>query len=144
MKRFHFPLDRLRAWRQTQFEREEARLAALLAELEALRQHRGQLRAQEAASLASIHASPVVNVAELQTLEAFRRWVRREEVRIKSEEAGLGARIAEQRGAVVEARRKVEGLDRLKEKRLNAWRAEVDRQTEQAVAELVIARWTSR
>ncbi|MBI5083939.1 MAG: hypothetical protein HZB13_05005 [Acidobacteria bacterium] len=143
MKRFHFSLDRLRAWRQTQFEREEARLAALLAQFEEHRRRREGLRAQEAVSLAAIRASRVVNVEELQTLDAFRRWVSREETRIRSEEMGLGSRIAEQRGVVVEARRKVEGLDRIKEKRLHAWRKEVDRETELAVAELVIARWNS-
>jgi flagellar export protein FliJ len=141
VKRFRFPLDRLRAWRQLQLDGECARLAELLAGLDLLSKAREEIRRQERESCARIGSAPVVAVEELQALDAFRRWAGAERGRLRTEEQALQSRITGQRGAVVEARRRVESLDRLREKRLQSWRAEVDRQTESAVAELVIARW---
>lgn len=83
----------------------------------------------------------VVEVQELSALDGFRRFAGVERGRLRSAAVTLDGRIEQQRQALLDARRQVEALNSLRERRLEAWRKEMDRETENAVAELVIARW---
>lgn len=141
MKKFAFPLDRLRAYRQSRLDREMGLLESLHAEAVALEQRRAALAREERQAVERVRHLTVVPLPELAGLEGFRHWTECELRRLLDEAQALSARIEEQRLAVVEARKEVEMLVTLREQRLNAWRAEVDKETEATVAELVVARW---
>lgn len=141
MKKFRFPLEKLRAWRRSRFEAEEARLQALLAEQRRLRLQRECLTAEMAASLNHLAGQPTACAEELCALNSFCLYAQHEERRLEHTERQVGHEIDRQREQLLKARRDVEVLDRLREKRLGQWRAEADKEQENLVAELVVARW---
>lgn len=143
MKKFKFALDSLRRYRNTLFEQEQARLEALLHEFRKLEQRRVALLAEVEQGRQRIQGMTVIAVEELTAFQAFQRYAGQEGKRIGQERAVLAGRIDEQRLAVMLARRNVESLEKLKERRLESWRQEADRELEVTVAELVIARFKS-
>ncbi len=141
MKKFRFPLDRLLNYRRSRLSEQQAALDRLLAGKTALEARRAALEREERLVMDALRRMPVLGAENLLAADGFRRFAALESARLLEEIRQFASRIEAQRAAVVEARREVEVLERLREKRLNAWRQEVDRETEQQIAELVIARW---
>lgn len=141
MKKFSFALDSLRRYRNTLFEQEQVRLQSLLAELTKLEDRRLLLRAEVEHCRRSIRSMAVVPVEHLAAFQAFQRYGDEEAKRIAELKTSLSERIEQQKLALRLARRNVEALEKLKERRLQAWRLDVDREMEATVAELVIARF---
>lgn len=144
MKKFSFPLDRLRRLRQLKLEQQEERMRALVREREELDRRKAELDNEETGAMNRIRELHVVSVDELTAIESFRRYAEHERTRLRSVEGELLSRIERQREALLAAQRDVEALNRLRERRLNSWRAEVDKEMENTVAELVVARWNKR
>lgn len=86
--------------------------------------------------------APLPAMQELQVLDSYRDYIRRECQRLAGLRVPLEARIAAQRRALTEAERKVEILDQLREEKLEEWKKELDKEQEDLVAEMVVARWT--
>jgi flagellar export protein FliJ len=141
MKKFRFPLERLLNYRRGRLAAEQARLERLVAEQAALERRRAALEHEERFVMESLRRLPVITASDLNAAEGFRRFAAAECVRLLSEAGMLASRIEAQKNAVLSARREVEILERLREKRLHDWRSEVDKDMEQQVAELVVARW---
>jgi flagellar export protein FliJ len=141
MKKFKFPLERLRGLRQARLDAAQARMMELMTALAALEQNRKALEDEEMQAMKQIRQVKVIGVEQLTALDGFRRYAGRERLRLAAESGSLAARIERQREDLLAARRDVEALNHLREKRLNDWRVEVDREMESAVSELVIARW---
>lgn len=141
MKRFTFPLESLRRLREARLEAEEALLRSLVAEREEVERRRAQLDHEEARVMDELRLKKILEVQELTAVEGYRRFAGAERGRLRSAALDLGERIERQRAALLAARREVEALNSLRERRMEAWRKEVDRETENAIAELVIARW---
>lgn len=143
MKKFRFPLDRLRAFRQLKLDEATARLQTLLDEGYRLELRRQELSAEELRVHQSLRRLGHLGVEELSAVEGFRRWAEVEAARLASAATELSKRVDQQRAVLLEARREVESLDHLKSKRLEQWRHDLDRETEATVAELVVSRWKS-
>ena len=141
MKAFRFPFDRVRQWRAQQLEIEEAKLQRLFAEQNAIRLARKALAEERLAEERAVCASGSTAAAELAALDAFVRYVVAEQKRLNGEEQNCDQRIAVQQKQLAEARRRVELLDRLKEKRLTEWWLEFDREQETLAGELFLAKW---
>ena len=144
MKKFSFRLEQVRHWRESQRDQEEARLQALFAELNQLERARAELGNAAAKAEQAVRPTPdalLAPIHELQALDSYRDYVRRERRRLAGLRAPLQARIATQRRALVEAERKVKVLDLLRDERLEEWKKELDKEQEDLVAELVVARW---
>lgn len=141
MKKFRFPLEKLLHYRRGRLSAEKARLAQLIAEQAALERSRAALEREERLIMESLRRLPVLSASDLAAADGFRRFATAECARLLSEAGLLASRIEAQRRAVLSARREVEILERLREKRLQDWRAELDKEMEQQVAELVGARW---
>lgn len=141
MKKFRFPLDKLLNYRRSRLSEQQAALERLLAGKAALEARRAALEREERLVMDALRRMPVLGAENLLAADGFRRFAALESARLLGVVRQFVSRIEAQRAAVVAARREVEVLERLRERRLNAWRQEVDRQTEQQVAELVIARW---
>lgn len=141
MKKFSFALDSLRRYRNTLFEQEQARLQLLLFEFQKLEDRRVLVIAEVEQSRLRIQAMTIVPVDQLTALQAYRRYGDEEAKRISTAKTSLAACIDERKLALKLARRNVEALEKLKERRFQTWRLEVDRELEATVAELVIARF---
>lgn len=141
MKRFRFPLERLLNYRRSRLAAEQARLDRLIAEQTSIERSRAALEREERLASESLRALPVLSSDHLAAVAAFRRFAAEEVVRLAAEAAAAASRVAAQRESVLSARREVEVLEKLRERRLHDWRRELDQETERQTAELVVARW---
>ena len=141
MPAFRFSLERVLAWRRTALEGEQAKLENLRAQLRAAENARSQLiearlrRHQETAS------ALVITGRDLAGLDAFRIWAAREETTLAARAADLHRAIAAQAARVVSASRDVRLLERLRERRFEAWTAEEQRHLNLLAAESAVAQW---
>ena len=100
MKKFNFRLEQVRRWRESQRDAEEARLQALFAELNQLERARvalGNAAAEADQAVRPGPDAPLPPMLELQALDSYRDYVRRERRRLAGLRAPLQARIATQR-----------------------------------------------
>ena len=141
MKKFRFSLEKLLLYRQARLAVEQACLDRILAEQRALAERRAALEREERLVMENLRRLPVLTSTELEAAASFRRFARSEAVRLLSLEGELVSRLERQRQAVIEARRGVEALEQLRARKQESWRREVDRELENQVAELVVARW---
>jgi hypothetical protein len=135
MKRFEFRLDRVAAWREEQLELEESRLHLLQGELQHLEARRAALDSEEAASAHALVRAASLTAEDLHREDRFRRYAARERELIALKKTATERSINEQRARVLEARKKLELLKRLRAKRLAAWTADLDRELEQQAAD---------
>lgn len=142
MRKFRFPLQRLLNYRRSRLAGEQARLDQLLAEQFRLEERRAALEREDRLVGESMRRLPVLTSEQLAAVAAFRRYAAAELSRLASESALAASRVAAQREAVLGARREVEVLEKLREKRHEHWRQELDQETERQTAELVVARWS--
>jgi hypothetical protein len=140
MKRFTFPLDRVRRWRAEQVSVEELKLQQFRAELARLAGMRQSALTELDRTEKNVLLRPSFDPIELSSLDAFRQHTRRRVLEMESWSRKCAAKIAEQRECVLEARRKRELLERLYEKALDEWRALNDREQENLAAELFLAK----
>jgi hypothetical protein len=144
MKKFVFSLGRVADWRRAQARQEEIKLESLHAERRALDAREAALKHELAASERALLAAPRVTGFETAALDAFRRHVNLEQVRIARALADCGNRVAAQQEVVRAKRRDIRLLENLKEQRLKAWRAELGRETAQQADETYLAKWNAR
>jgi len=144
VKKFNFGLEQVRRWRESERDREEAKLHALFAELRQLESVRMDLESAVAEAERAVQLGPgsrVPAMQELQALDSYRSYARREHQRLAEQRARLETRIHAQRRVLVEAERKMEVLNVLREEKAAEWKRELDKEQEDMVAELVVARW---
>jgi flagellar export protein FliJ len=141
MKAFRFPFDRVRRWRAQQLEMEEAKLQKLFSERNSIRAARAVLAEERMAEERAVRAPGAATASDLAALDAFVRYVVAEQRRLNGAESDCENRIAAQQREVAEARRRVELLNRLKEKRQAEWQHEFDREQETLAGELFLAKW---
>jgi len=139
MKKFSFPLETARRWRERQAEMEEARLQTLFGQRQAIERRMAALDDELRVEHRRIEGRSS-DARELAMLDEFRIWVNREKQRLTAGRAECERRIAAQRATVVEARRRFQLVDRLKEKALIEWHAANAKEQEDMAAELYLAR----
>jgi flagellar export protein FliJ len=139
MKKFAFSLETARRWRERQAEIEEVRLQALFAEKRTLQERVVSLQAELEAEHVRIEDKSV-DAGELARLDDFRVWVTREKKRLGISLAEYDKRIEAQRAVLLEARRRFQLVDRLKEKSLIEWCKAGAKEQEDLAAELYLAR----
>ena len=143
MKRFHFPPERIRQWREKQVAIEEIALERLFSE-RSLLGHRLALlekEGQESASL--VTTQHAMDYFELQAMDSFRRHVLAQRTVIRGLMAECDTRIEQQRAKVTEARRKAELLNKLKDRKWKAWNAELAKEIENQAGEIFLAKWSA-
>jgi flagellar export protein FliJ len=141
MKKFSFSLETARKWRERQAEIEEVRLQALFAEKRAMEDRAVSLQTELEAEHRRIEDTSF-DAGELARLDDFQVWVTREKRRLGTSLSECEQRIEARRAALVEARRRFQLVDRLKEKALLEWRKTSEKEQEDLAAELYLARRT--
>lgn len=140
MKRFEFPLERVRRWRSEQASLEELKLQQLRAEAARLAVSKSEIETEAAQSARQVLAQPSIDALELTSLEAYRQHLQRRVRELENLELQCQAKVGEQRRRVMEARRQFELLDRLHDKARREWVAEGNKEQEQLAAELFLAK----
>ena len=145
MKRFTFPLERVRHYRFLQLETEQGKLEQLLAKLQTLDQlendlTRQRLEAEEAVRALTKAGAPV-EPAQVCSMTDFRGYLKQVAATLALRRAELSRRVAVQRQELLEARRRYEVLDRFRGREKLRWKAAFDQELEQLAAENFLARW---
>jgi len=144
MRSFQFPLERILAWRRKEFEAEEARLGVLAAEQKRLEAARLEILASWDRAGRQLLAAAFVDGSDLAALSGYRARLERErEINTRQRQEAAG-RTACQRVKVMEAHRRVRLLKKLRQRRLEEWRGEWNRETENFAGEAFLARWRAR
>jgi hypothetical protein len=141
MTRFHFPLQRVLDWRRTQLEIEEAKFRQATAALAALDHARAELEAGAIRTEFEVRRWEPVAGGDLAALGAYRTRVRQEDARLAAKRSECARTAAAQQTAMLEARRRLRLLERLKERRLAEWKAACDRDMEEVASESYLAQW---
>ncbi|MGH9559147.1 MAG: hypothetical protein ACRD30_07890 [Bryobacteraceae bacterium] len=142
MKKFSFPLGRVKDWRETQARIEESKLERLYAELRAIDAQDAVLREQRSQSEKSVLSASANTALELSALHSFCRFAVAEHTRLEHARADCAKRIAAQIQAVASRRRDVKLLERLKDQRLARWQADLSREIDAESDEAFLAKWS--
>jgi flagellar export protein FliJ len=140
MKTFRFPLEKVLDWRQLQMRTEEERLAALQNQSEGLTRKIDALTTAELNSKMSLLGAGSVQGSDLHALMAFQTRIKKERTSLAAEKLQCERRIAAQRGRLLKARKDARILEKLRERRLDAWTYEFDRELDEAAADAHISR----
>ena len=140
MKAFKFPLEKVLSWRHLQMRAEEEKLALLQRYLENLNQKANALAAAEMNSRLRLLSMESLQGADLHALAPFQERVKKERAALSAEKAQCEKRIAMQRVRLLKARKNFRVLEKLKERRLEAWQYENNRELENFAAEAHIAK----
>ena len=144
MARFRFPLKTALHVRRFEAEREQARLEHLRAERDRVLARSAELGAERRSEDTSLASAGARNASvALVAVDQFRQYVVESQRYLASNAQTLDARIADQAARLVEARRRVKLLERLREKKHAEWRALQDRELEQLAADSHTARLAS-
>jgi len=141
MKPFRFSLDHVLSWRRTRLALEESRLERARAELRAFLAAREQVVQVRTQAQARVGLAPSVYGSDLANVETVRQWSLVEARRLSECAAQAQRGIDALERALVEARRRVRLLERLRERRSAAWKAEAERELEELAGESAIAQW---
>jgi flagellar export protein FliJ len=141
MKKFRFPLSRVMDWRRTQARIEESKLERLFTELREIDARVTELNEERTGSEMALIAAPSNTGADLAALGAFQRFAIVEQGRLAVKRAECAQRIAAQTQAVVARRRDVRLIEKLKERRLETWRADFGREIDAQAEEAYLAKW---
>ena len=143
MTSFRFRLQRVLELRRTQLEVEEARYQQRTAELAALDRTRAEVEASGIRAEIQVREWSPVAGHELAALDRFRLHVKAREADLVVQRMACVRKVDEQRRLMLEARRRMRLLERLRERRLAEWQAGSDRELEELAAESYLAKWNA-
>jgi len=140
MKRFHFPLERVRRWRSEQARIEELKLEQLVERVTRLREEKRGIESARANAEQQVLCQASIEASELASLEAYRLHVRNKirDINGRTRQAEMAAE--QQRQRLIQARRDAELLERLKRKALGEWQTASNREQETLATELYLAK----
>ena len=141
MKQFHFSLEKALGWRRTQARMEKARWEQIRAEIGAIDTARRRLSEQKRESAADVLTRTATASEELAALETFGEYVIRERARLEIKREECVKCLEEQAQRVTARERDVKVLEHLRAKQLEAWKSQLEKETEQQAAEAYLARW---
>ncbi len=142
MKKFRFPLARVKDWRETQARIEESKLEALYAELRAIDSKEAALMRQKSDAERSVLSG--ASGEDLEALSSFRRFAVEEHTRLEKLRGDCSRRVAAQTQLVASKRRDVRLLERLREQRHQAWTRELHKELDAQADEAYLSKLSKR
>lgn len=121
--------------------REEEKLAAAQQSLAVLVHRENALTAAELKTELGLLKSAAISGPELQAFAAFQRRIKNERAALRMQRAQCEAQIAAQRKRLLKARRDFRVLEKLKQRRFQAWTYLSEREIENTAAEAYISKW---
>ena len=141
MKSFHFPLERVLDWRRTELEQAETRFKQQAAALADLDRQRAEMEAADIRVEIQVRAWRPVWGGDLAALGAFRLQIQRRGEALHARRTECKKELDQRQKAMMEARRRLRLLERMKERRMAEWRAACEQELEQQAAESYLAQW---
>jgi flagellar biosynthesis chaperone FliJ len=140
MKTFAFPLSRVMDWRQTQVQIETATLERLHAELRGLETRITETRAAAEQSEKALLAAESIMGEDLFALDRFKKAAVVECAKLARAAAESRQRISAQLDVVIRKRQDFRLLEKLRQRKLEAWKADLGREIDREAGELYLAR----
>jgi len=140
MKRFDFPLERVRRWRREQAGLEELKLQQFRAEMAGLQVAQRQIETERAQSEQQVLTQDYIDPLLLESLDSYRQFTAGKVRHLEGRKQQWEVKIQEQLNKVIEARRKFELLERLRKSAFDEWQAAVNKEQEELAAELFLAK----
>ena len=144
MTSFRFPLQKILDWRRTQLDVEEVQYRQQAAAMAALDSASAQLQASGMAAERQVRNWKPVAGSELEALGSYRLHVQMKQTELAVPRAECRKELARRYDAMLEARRRLRLLERLRERRLSEWKLARDREIDEVAAESYLARWNQR
>jgi flagellar FliJ protein len=141
MQSFKFPLQKALDVRASQLTMEEAKLQQAMGAIAAIDRERDIVIQARASAEKMVRGADSVPGEDLAALGAFRLRTQAEEKRLAAKRAQAEKAIEERRAAMLEARRRLKLLERLKERRRAEWQAAAAKEIEELASEAYLARW---
>ena len=120
---------------------EEADLERLRSDLHSIEAAIDALTLRDEAATERMRRMRSASGSEIADIARRHDWVLQEEKTLRSRVAECGRKIEQRTAAITEARRKVELLERMKDRRKQVWDAESDLELEQLAGESAIGAW---
>lgn len=140
MKKLQFSLESARRWQERQYEVEEAYLQQVNAGLNQVRAQRKSLENSILEEGRRVSNAPAVGAPELALIAQLHDFAGRETRRLAIQESVWEKRLAEQQQRLNATRKKLELLNRLREKAQVEWRNAFAKEQEDLAAELFLAK----
>ena len=140
MKTFRFNLERVLEFQAARLLAEEVKLRSLNDEAANLQHASESLDQSRTVEEDKVRHATSLAGSDLHSLEAYRRQVERQKENLRQRFADVQKRLAVQREQLMIARRKHRLLEKLRERRLQEWTVESDREIEQIASESHLAR----
>ncbi len=144
MNSFRFPLQKVLDWRRTQLELEEANFRKQMAAVAELDRQAAEIEAAGRRTEALVRTWNPVAGTDLEALDRYRQYVKTRELEMQVPRQDARRRLAAQQQVMLEARRRLRLLEKLKDRRRAEWQAAFDKELEEMAAESFLARWTGR
>jgi flagellar export protein FliJ len=121
MMPFRFPLDRVLEWRKLQMRAEEEKLAAIQQRLEQVNHRISALVSAELKSEWGLRKLQSVQGSELQAMATYQARARKLQEALELEKQQCEKLVTAQRARLMKARKDFRVLEKLKERRHEAW-----------------------
>ena len=144
MNAFRFTLQRALEWRRLQLEMEEQNFRQQAAKLDAIDRASAEMTAAGDSAEKQIRVwNPVVG-GELSALGCYRLHVKLKETELARTRAECRKELLRRENLMLEARRRVRLLERLREKRMEEWTEAQAKELEELAADAYLAKWKQR
>lgn len=144
MNAFRFPLQKVLEFRRKQLELAEARYKQQLAVVSELDRQRSEIEAAGASAEVEVRQWSGIAGCDLAALGRFRMRVKSEDARIAAQRVEAAKEVATRQEAMLQARRSAKLLERLRERRLEEWEVQRDRELEELASDSFLAQWNRR
>jgi flagellar export protein FliJ len=144
MSAFRFPLQKVLEYRRKQLELAEVHYKQQLAVLGDLDRQRAEIEASGATAETEVRQWDGVAGGDLAALGRFRLRVKSEEARIEGQRVEAAKEVAARQEAILQARRSAKLLERLRERRMEEWQAQHDRELDELASDSFLAQWNRR
>jgi len=144
MQQFRFRLQRVLQWQERVCRLEEEKLRQSTALASQTEEKLAQLAAQRVAIEQEFSTQAVLAPADLQALGEFRRKAVAVREALEREQKARLAAVAVQREKLIAERRKMEIIEKLRERALQEHTRAADREAEALSHESYLAAWTTR
>ena len=123
---------------------QQLKLQQLRAEMANIQAAQQQLVADRVESEQKVLMQAYIDPLQLESLDSYRQYTAGKVRHLESRKQQWEAKIADQLNKVIEARRKFELLERLRQDALDEWQAAVNKEQEDLAAELFLAKSSRR
>jgi flagellar export protein FliJ len=141
MRDFQFRLEKVLDWRRIEFERERGRFQGLVAERNHREAARAELIAARLKADLELVSATTIEGRDIAAITGYRIRLDKERQLAEGRLADCRARLEAQRTQMIEAQRRLRLLEKLRLRRHQQWRTEMDGELERFASEAHLARW---